>query len=785
MNKTATRIYRGFDLKKVTWGYRDIFRNAIDQLYAEKLLGEENNASTEIFFSLLKKTDNNHCFDHVLKNFIQSLNIQNNWIMRNPALFSNWADLGAKLAEEKTYLGLSYFEIWGKGGFGSTPEEVAYVLTKMRFLLDIDVDFSYYFVKSYQSLARHLKYQEIDIFIEYALQLYSRSPKSSYSFLQLRTKTSKEYLKFISRESRLQDNLERLQLFARAITGESITILPINQLDSDNLIIRGTKLACFQRQFFFPEKSTFFSTRQKNRDFYLLLTIITGMAYSGQSFIRLHGDKNASCSLAYLAGQQLPCRELLNNLVNYIEMLRILKNTRDIFPGFWKKAKVVINSELSHNTQIHSSENLTRIILQHLLHPRRTFGGFTSILPQLDCMAGDSSSFQETVKIASETLACSEQKEIIEKCCAYGPPPLTFFPDFMFEATIASTPGNKLMINLKKKNPPLPENMGKDDDRQLPIQQQADQKGAKPGEDKNQPEGPMVGFFYDEWNEPEKDYFENWCCLNEKTPGMIRKTVLHAEFQQYSRQVKQLFERLKPDLTRKEKYLQNGDNINIDHLVDYLSLRKAKIYKEENFYDKPYVKQRDLAVAILVDISGSTSERVLDNYKIIELERNSAFILAEGLAELGDEFAIFGFTGTGRENAEFYIYKDFWQEWDEQNQKRLLSAEARSSTRMGVALRHTGFKISQLTRKKKLIIIITDGKPMDSGYDPYNGYAQHDVRMANRENAKQGIDCFCISTEENRVDDLELMFPGNHYVLIKSMVELPRVLTQLYLKITK
>ena len=40
------------------------------------------------------------------------------------------------------------------------------------------------------------------------------------------------------------------------------------------------------------------------------------------------------------------------------------------------------------------------------------------------------------------------------------------------------------------------------------------------------------------------------------------------------------------------------------------------------------------------------------------------------------------------------------------------------------------------------------------------------------------------STEENRIEDLEIMFPFHRYMIIKNMAELPRVLSHFYLKIT-
>ena len=72
---------------------------------------------------------------------------------------------------------------------------------------------------------------------------------------------------------------------------------------------------------------------------------------------------------------------------------------------------------------------------------------------------------------------------------------------------------------------------------------------------------------------------------------------------------------------------------------------------------------------------------------------------------------------------------------------------------------------------------------MDQDYDPTTRYAQHDVRMACEENARQDIHTFAISTEENSLADMEIMFPRRRFVILPSIGQLPRILPQLYLRL--
>ena len=89
-----------------------------------------------------------------------------------------------------------------------------------------------------------------------------------------------------------------------------------------------------------------------------------------------------------------------------------------------------------------------------------------------------------------------------------------------------------------------------------------------------------------------------------------------------------------------------------------------------------------------------------------------------------------------------------------------------------------------IAAKQRLIILVTDGRPMDSGYDPNTRYAQHDVRMACQENAANAIHTFAITTEENSLADMEIMFPGRRFAILPDLRKLPQILPQLYTRIT-
>jgi hypothetical protein len=136
-NVSELNRYYGFDLHSVCWGYRDIFQNAIEGLYRDGLLGEGKENVTKDFFALLKNADK-CCYDHVLKEFLCSLNPRTRWVLDIPSVFSDVTETGRLLSEHKIYHGIGFFKILGEGGFGDSPAKARFFLTSVRRLLQIN-----------------------------------------------------------------------------------------------------------------------------------------------------------------------------------------------------------------------------------------------------------------------------------------------------------------------------------------------------------------------------------------------------------------------------------------------------------------------------------------------------------------------------------------------------------------------------------------------------------------------------------------------------------------------
>jgi len=357
-----------------------------------------------------------------------------------------------------------------------------------------------------------------------------------------------------------------------------------------------------------------------------------------------------------------------------------------------------------------------------------------------------------------------------------------FFPDFGFEAVLSNPPPESLVADLKS-----PRNAAPQQDTEGDSDEQAEAPGDQESEtDEDQAEegtSAPAAFLYDEWCQAEDDYYRDFCQLREFRPEPAPQEAGAVVAGREVERVRRIFEALRPDEAARQKYLQEGDAINHEELVRFMVDRTRDPSPRTRFYERHELKRRDVSVLILIDLSGSTGERV-EHERVIELEEQAALIFGEGLASLGDSFSVCGFNSNGPEDCRFYRLKDFDEPWGSLVIRRVRAVQALGSTRIGPALRHSGYLLHRRPSRRKLVLLITDGKPMDSDYSPETRHAQYDVRKACQENRQSGIITFALSTEENTVADMDLMFPDRRYGILPDMRKLPDILPWMYLKLT-
>jgi hypothetical protein len=752
----------GFSLKGVCWGYRDVFERVIGTLHDEGLLGPANEEVTARFAELLKRSERN-LFDHVLYDFLKALNPRTRWIVSLPAIFADVTEMGCRLAESRIYYGTTFFRLLGEEGLGRTPDEVSHLMTLLKRVRRAAGDeMAFALLRGYRKLVERLGPAEIERYVEEALAMQGGHPRTAQRFLEGTLAGCETAIRTLSRECTLGSVAAHLGRLLKALCGRKIDVGDLAPLDPESLRVRGSTCVCLHGRLHLLAQQRAFATRDENREWYVLSAVCAAALYRTESFPAVHGHRSYRSAVDLVGDDPVAL-----NLLQIVEYTRALGLAREAWPGVGPMLDRALAREAAPDG-----------VLQALAGAGGGgTGGSGAGLALLRRIAGASVNVFDTVGHLTPVVrdkAARELPELTRGLLA----PLSFLPDFLYRGETDAPPSDAAVADLR-------ERAGKGKDRQDEPSRRpraaSTAKGKPTGE--RSPAAGSSGFVYDEWSQNDRDYLPDHCVVHEIHADPVGSQQVSAKVLEQAQKTRRIFEWLKPDLAAKEKRLESGDAIDVDLLVDFLVSRRREPSPPVRFYQKPRIVKRDLATLVLMDCSGSTGEE-REAEKIIEVERESALILGQGLAGLGDGFAICGFSGQGRENCEYYVYKGFADAWDSTAIRRLMGAAPRSSTRIGAALRHSGTLLRDRPSRQKLILLITDGRPMDAGYDPETRYAQFDVRMACEENRRRGIHTFAISTEKASRADMEIMFPARRFAILPSIDHLPSVLPRLYMRLT-
>ena len=256
-----------------------------------------------------------------------------------------------------------------------------------------------------------------------------------------------------------------------------------------------------------------------------------------------------------------------------------------------------------------------------------------------------------------------------------------------------------------------------------------------------------ASYYYDEWDFRANDYKPRWCRVREQRLATGDSDFYDRTLADYAvlvRQTRQQFEMLRPELFRKIKHLPDGDDYDLDAVVDWYVSRAARAPSDCKVYYRRNKVERDVAVAFLLDMSASTDEEIHkqprrydddDQFvddprkyltwwaqrraqeaqhpakRIIDLEKEAIVLLIEALEAIGDRYGVYGFSGYGRDNVEFYIVKDLEEPFGDPVKQRIDKISPIRSTRMGPAIRHCIYKLGQVQAKVRILVLLSDGRP--------------------------------------------------------------------------
>ena len=286
--------------------------------------------------------------------------------------------------------------------------------------------------------------------------------------------------------------------------------------------------------------------------------------------------------------------------------------------------------------------------------------------------------------------------------------------------------------------------------------------------------------YHHEWDYGRQNYRKNWCVMREKEVSPVHDDFVAGVREHYGpliRQLRRTFEALR-DEDRLLKRQTQGDNVDIDALVESLAEASLGMEMTDRLFMRMHRSERNIAVMFMVDMSGSTKGWIND------AEREALVLLCEALETLGDRYAIYGFSGMTRKRCELFRIKRFDDAYDDDVRARISGIRPQDYTRMGFAVRHLTRLLSEVEARTKLLITLSDGKP-DDYHDGYRGrYGIEDTRKALQEASRAGIRPFCITIDQEAGDYLPHLYGAAHYTVVDDVARLPLKVAEIYRRLT-
>ncbi len=279
----------------------------------------------------------------------------------------------------------------------------------------------------------------------------------------------------------------------------------------------------------------------------------------------------------------------------------------------------------------------------------------------------------------------------------------------------------------------------------------------------------------DEWDYLRQSYRSRWCRVNiNKVEGVEdgfgQKTKDKYPF--VLSKIRKIFEAMR-DQPRYANRQTDGDDIDLDAVVETYTARLAGEELSERMYIRRQKSERSVSVCLLIDMSGSTKGW------INQAMRESLILVSEALNTLGDQYAILGFSGLTRQRCEIYTVKDFSDHHGLEISNRISNIQAKDYTRMGFAVRYATRCLLKSEAKHRILLMLSDGKPDD--YDGYQGeYGIQDTRKAILEAQGHSINPYSITIDKQAQVYLPRLFGTGNYIILNDVSTLPLKLSEIY-----
>ncbi|MBN2885793.1 MAG: nitric oxide reductase activation protein NorD [Chromatiaceae bacterium] len=302
-------------------------------------------------------------------------------------------------------------------------------------------------------------------------------------------------------------------------------------------------------------------------------------------------------------------------------------------------------------------------------------------------------------------------------------------------------------------------------------------------------------FHYQEWDYQVQLYRPDWASVIERRQGRGDPEAMDAILTTHkpiASRIRHLIDALQPQGIVRRRGYEEGEELDLNAAVRAMIDIRRGVMPDPRINIRINRHVRDLAIVVLMDLSESTNEKVgakegepghAEAPSILDLTREATGLLSWAIDSIGDRFAVHGFASDGRHDVQYYRFKDFNQPYDDEAKSRLAGMQGGLSTRMGAALRHAGWHLSQQPAQKRLVLVITDGEPADiDERDPQ--YLRHDAKKAVEDLRMRGIHSYCLTLDPDADRYVARIFGDNGYSIVDHVERLPERLPAVFAALT-
>jgi len=255
-------------------------------------------------------------------------------------------------------------------------------------------------------------------------------------------------------------------------------------------------------------------------------------------------------------------------------------------------------------------------------------------------------------------------------------------------------------------------------------------------------------------------------------------------------------ERVRPDGRTITRRSPSGDDLDLDACIDAAIDLRTGVEPSDRVFTDLRQRRRDVAVAFALDLSASTAIALPPDPEapgtvrsILDLQRDAVSLVAQALERVGDEYGIYGFSGSGRDDVRLSVVKDVEERTTPTVWHRLGGLRPDHTTRMAPAIRHLTRRLRGVEAATRIMFVISDGRPFDIDYgqqygeEAMLGYSVGDTARALAEARDAGLHPYLITVDPDGADYLGAACEPGSYRVIADTRQLPEALAELYISV--